>query len=149
MKKTGNSAASRTVAPVAQRARTRRPAAKITTKRAPQPPAWQGLAAEHCVPCKAGEGRLSSQEAIHLLGELEDWVYYTDHIEKRLEYRNFALALLCVNQIAAVAEASGHHPDIQLGWGYVEVRLSTHSIGGLSRNDFIVAARIDAVTASR
>ena len=103
------------------------------------------LAQESCKPCKTGEGKLTSSDAMMLMGELEDWTFYPDHIEKRLEFRNFKDALTCANKIGVIAEQQGHHPDIHFGWGYVEVVLATHSVGGLTRNDFIVAARIDAV----
>lgn len=104
------------------------------------------LAAEICKPCRRGEGKLTSAEAMLLLGELEDWTFYPDHLEKRWEFKNFRLAQGFVNQIAAVAEIAGHHPDISFGWGYVELRLATHSAGGLTRNDFVLAAKIDEAT---
>lgn len=102
------------------------------------------LTDERCRPCKKGEGKLTSQEAVVLMGELDDWVFYPDHIEKRWEFKNFTQALALVAHIAQVAHHEDHHPEIRFGWGYVEVVLNTHSIGGLSRNDFIVAAKIDA-----
>jgi 4a-hydroxytetrahydrobiopterin dehydratase len=101
------------------------------------------LTDERCTPCKKGEGKLTSQEAVVLMGELDDWIYYPDHIEKRWEFKNFTQALALVAHIAEVAHREDHHPEIRFGWGYVEVVLNTHSIGGLSRNDFIVAAKID------
>lgn len=55
---------------------------------------------------------------------------------------DFASALAFVNRIGELAEREGHHPDLKLGWGYVEVELSTHAIGGLSENDLILAAKI-------
>ncbi len=100
---------------------------------------------ESCVACKKGEGKLTSEAAIVLLGELDNWIFYTDRLEKRWEFKNFAGALAFVNRIGAVAEAQKHHPDIHFGWGYVELIITTHSVGGLSRNDFILAAKIDAV----
>ncbi len=102
------------------------------------------LAKESCTPCRSGEGKLSPQRALELLGELDHWVFYPDRIEKRWEFKNFAAALALVNRIGSVAEAQNHHPDIHFGWGYVEVVLTTHRAGGLTMNDFIVAARIDA-----
>ena len=103
------------------------------------------LTQQACKPCRGGEGKLTSEEAVVLLGELNDWVFYPDHIEKRWEFKNFKSALAFVNAVGAIAEAQNHHPEIRFGWGYVEIVLNTHSVGGLSRNDFIVAARIDAV----
>lgn len=80
-----------------------------------------------------------------LMGELEDWTFYPDHIEKRWDLKNFTQALALVAKIADIAHREDHHPEIRFGWGYVEVVLNTHSVSGLSRNDFIVAAKIDRI----
>lgn len=103
------------------------------------------LATQICQPCRTGESKLTSAEAIELVGELDDWTYFPDRIEKRWEFKGFKRPLALVANIAEIAHQQNHHPDIRFGWGYVEVVLTTHSISGLSRNDFIVAARIDAV----
>jgi 4a-hydroxytetrahydrobiopterin dehydratase len=103
------------------------------------------LSNESCIPCKKGEGKLTSEQAIVLLGELDNWVFYPDRIEKRWELKNFAQALAFVNAVGVIAEAQDHHPDVHFGWGYVELIVATHSVGGLSRNDFILAAKIDAI----
>ena len=103
------------------------------------------LAKERCQPPTTGEGKLSSGEAMVLMGELEDWTFYPDRIEKRWDFKGFKKPLGLVAKVAEIAHQQQHHPDIHFGWGYVEVVLSTHSVGGLTRNDFIVAARIDAV----
>ena len=103
------------------------------------------LSSEKCQPCRKGEGKLSSSEAMVLMGELEDWIFYPDRIEKRWEFKGYKRALALVATIAEIAHQQDHHPEIRFGWGFVEVVLNTHSVGGLSRNDFIVAARIDAV----
>ena len=102
------------------------------------------LTAEKCKPCRKGEGKLSGQDAMMLMGELDDWTFYPDRIEKRWEFNNFRRALRWVATIAKIADEEDHHPDIHFGWGYVELVLNTHSVGGLSRNDFILAAKIDA-----
>ena len=102
------------------------------------------LATERCQPCKTGEGKLSSSEAMVLMGELDDWTFYPDRIEKRWDFKGFKKPLGLVAKVAEIAHKQNHHPDIHFGWGYVEVVLSTHSVGGLTRNDFIVAAHIDA-----
>ncbi len=103
------------------------------------------LAIEQCKPCRKGEGKLTSSEAMVLMGELEDWIFYPDRIEKRWDFKGYKRALALVAAIAEIAHKADHHPEIRFGWGYVEVVLNTHSVGGLSRNDFILAARIDAV----
>ncbi|MDX2094577.1 MAG: 4a-hydroxytetrahydrobiopterin dehydratase [Alphaproteobacteria bacterium] len=102
------------------------------------------LTQEQCKPCKKGEGKLASSEAVVLMGELDNWTFYPDRIEKRWDFPNFTQALALVAHASAVAHRENHHPDIHFGWGYVEIVLTTHRLGGLSRNDFIVAAKIDA-----
>jgi 4a-hydroxytetrahydrobiopterin dehydratase len=64
-------------------------------------------------------------------------------IERTFKFANFKEALEFVDQIGALAEAEGHHPDIRFGWGYCTVELYTHKIKGLHQNDFIMAAKID------
>lgn len=64
-------------------------------------------------------------------------------IRKEFAFPDFKSALAFVNKVGEIAESEGHHPDIQLGWGRVVVELCTHAIGGLSENDFILAAKID------
>jgi 4a-hydroxytetrahydrobiopterin dehydratase len=73
-----------------------------------------------------------------------DWTVVDEHhIERAFSFPDFQSALDLVVRIGAAAEAMGHHPDIELSWGRVGVRLHTHDIGGLSEADFILAARID------
>lgn len=103
------------------------------------------LTAEKCKPCRKSEGKLSGQDAMMLMGELDDWTFYPERIEKRWKFKNFTRALALVAKISEIAHREDHHPEVRFGWGYVEVTLNTHSVGGLSRNDFIVAAKIDAV----
>lgn len=103
------------------------------------------LTQEHCEPCRSGEGKLGTSEAVTLMGELNDWTFFTTRIEKHWEFKNFKQALALVAKVASIAEQENHHPEIRFGWGYVEVVLTTHSIGSLTRNDFIVAAKIDAI----
>lgn len=69
------------------------------------------------------------------------------HIVREWKFSDFTLALKAVDAIGAIAETEGHHPDIRFGWGYLEVTLYTHAIDGLFRNDFVMAAKIDAAMA--
>lgn len=109
------------------------------------------LAKETCVPCKKGEGRLDAREAEGLLKTIDGWTFSNSpngqSIEKSFNFKNFSEALAFVNRIGPVADEQGHHPDITFGWGYVIVVLTTHDVLGLSRNDFIVAAKIDELQA--
>jgi 4a-hydroxytetrahydrobiopterin dehydratase len=108
-----------------------------------------GLAQERCVPCHGGVASLAESEAETLLAEVPRWRLAAEpsRIERGWRFKNFATALAFVEKVAAVAEASGHHPDIAFGWGYAAISLHTHAIRGLHRNDFILAARIDALDA--
>ena len=82
-----------------------------------------------------------------LAADLSGWEIVSGRsLRKNFKFPNFAAALAEVNRIGAIAEAEGHHPDILLGWGKVQVEISTHAIAGLSENDFILAAKIDAIT---
>lgn len=90
---------------------------------------------------------LSRTEAEVLMRELAGWELAGDtkSIGKRLAFPDFAQALAFVDAVGALAESEGHHPDIELGWGRVMLTLTTHAIGGLSENDLIMAAKIDAL----
>lgn len=105
----------------------------------------ESLIGKHCVPCHGGVPRLTAEEIEPLLAQLEGWqVNEEHHLSKGYEFGNFADALAFVNRVGAVAEAEGHHPDIEFGWGYARLKIYTHAIDGLSESDFILAARIDA-----
>ena len=105
----------------------------------------ESLASKHCVPCHGGVPRLGGEEIAPLLGQLSGWeVVGEHHLSKEYSFPNFADALAFVNRAGAVAEAEGHHPDIEFGWGYARLKVYTHAIDGLSESDFILAARIDA-----
>ena len=106
-----------------------------------------GLAKEKCVPCRGGVPALQGEELRELARTLGGhWsVVGEHHLEKEFHFPDFAKALAFTNAIGAVAEAEGHHPDIQLAWGKVRVTIWTHKIDGLTRSDFVLAAKIDAV----
>jgi 4a-hydroxytetrahydrobiopterin dehydratase len=85
-----------------------------------------------------------------LLAQLEGWTVVENHyLEKSYDLADFAQALDLVNRIGAVAEAQGHHPDLFLTWGRVDVSIWTHKIDGLTESDFILAAKCDATFAAR
>ena len=105
------------------------------------------LASKRCVPCEGGTPPLAGGDLERMLGQLEGWDLVEGaggkRIEKEFRFPDFRQALDFVNRLGEVAEEEGHHPDIYLTWGKVRVALSTHSIGGLSENDFILAAKAD------
>ena len=100
---------------------------------------------QSCVPCRGGVPPLTRAEAARLLGETPQWRLADDatQIDREFAFKDFKAALGFVNQVGALAEQEGHHPDITFGWGYAKVVLYTHKIHGLHQNDFIVAAKID------
>jgi 4a-hydroxytetrahydrobiopterin dehydratase len=104
------------------------------------------LTAKHCEPCEGGTPPLGEAEIERLSRQLDGWkVTVGKKLEKEYGFPDFRQALAYVNRLGEVAEREGHHPDIYLTWGKVRVELSTHSIGGLSENDFILAAKADQV----
>lgn len=106
------------------------------------------LARKHCTPCEGGMPPATKEEAAILLRRVADWKITPDGkaIGKSFRFKNFAQALTFVNKIGAIAEEEGHHPDIGLHWGRVDISLTTHAIGGLSENDFILAAKINQLS---
>lgn len=104
------------------------------------------LAARKCQPCEGGIPALRGDELQKLYSQLDGWELIGEQrLEKEYKFKDFAEALDFVNRLGAVAEAEGHHPDVFLAWGKVRVTLWTHAVGGLSENDFILAAKADAV----
>src|SRR6266568_1956615 len=102
------------------------------------------LAEKTCVPCRGGVPPLTAEETRPLQAQVKDWSVVNDHhIERQFKFKDFKTALDLVNKVGAIAEEQGHHPDIFLAWGRVEVRIWTHKIDGLTESDFILAAKID------
>jgi 4a-hydroxytetrahydrobiopterin dehydratase len=102
------------------------------------------LAGRHCAPCGRGTPRLSPEDVVRLRDQLQGWDVVDDHrLRKSWKFPDFRSALAFVNLVGEAAESEGHHPDIVLGWGKVEITLWTHAAGGLTENDFILAAKID------
>jgi 4a-hydroxytetrahydrobiopterin dehydratase len=108
------------------------------------------LVNKKCVPCHGGVAALTPAEAQKMLGRLlgGDWQLVEDGKALKREYKfpDFYRAMSFVNAVAHIANAEDHHPDIECGWGYCRIRYQTHSIGGLHENDFICAAKIEALT---
>lgn len=107
------------------------------------------LAQKLCEACNKNTPRLTESKILDLFTLLSGWNISQDGkwLEKSYKFRNFADALAFVGQVAEVAEAENHHPDIAFGWGYANLRLQTHAIDGLHGNDFIIAAKIDEISA--
>jgi len=106
------------------------------------------LADEKCIPCRGGVPPLKGEDLAAVSRELGgDWkVVEEHHLEKEYRFANFADALAFTNRVGEIAEEQGHHPDIYLAWGKVRVTIWTHKIDGLTRSDFVLAAKIDRVS---
>lgn len=105
------------------------------------------LAQKKCVACEGGAVPMTEMEAEAMSKHVKGWTVASGakKISKEFKFKNYVQAMDFANTITPIAEAEGHHPDLSIGWGRVGVELSTHSIGGLSENDFILAAKIDGV----
>lgn len=106
----------------------------------------EGLAAGKCVPCEGGVPALTPAEAASLIRALNgDWKLAPDSksLKRSIKFKDFYRTMSFVNALAHVANTEDHHPDLELGYNYCHVTFSTHSIGGLSENDFICAAKLD------
>ena len=106
------------------------------------------LIKKKCLPCEGGVDPLSPEQARSMCGELHDgWSLSEDgtEISRSFRFRNFHETMEFVNALAWVAHREDHHPDLEVGYSRCKVRYSTHAIGGLSENDFICAAKIDAL----
>jgi 4a-hydroxytetrahydrobiopterin dehydratase len=103
------------------------------------------LAQKKCVPCREGTPPLGRPEAEALHASVPRWALSIEppRLSREFTFKNFVRAMKFVNRVADLAEEEGHHPDFHVHWNRVELVLWTHDIGGLSENDFIVAAKID------
>lgn len=109
------------------------------------------LTQKKCVACEGDVPPLNKIEAEVLVKQIPGWNLSEDahSLYREYKFKDFKEALEFVDKVGAIAESEGHHPDIELGWGRAKVSLTTHAInppvGGLSENDFIVAAKVDAL----
>ena len=107
------------------------------------------LTDKKCVPCEGGVQPFTAAQINDYLTQLKtEWEVVAFHkIKKQFKFKDFKEAMVFVNKVAEIAENEGHHPDITINYNRVTIELSTHSIGGLSENDFILAAKIEEVAA--
>ena len=101
----------------------------------------------HCKPVAPGTGSVDSKQAAEFLKQLPGWGLKQDHIEKTYSFKNYYETIAFVNAVAWIANKQDHHPDMQVGYNKCTVKYSTHSVGGLSENDFICASRIESLGA--
>ena len=111
------------------------------------------LAKRHCEVCQPGTPTLSDNEIQRHHGEIPGWSVTEANGHRELtrtfKFRGFMAGVHLVNKVAAIAEAEGHHPDLLLKYGALAVSLWTHAAGGLTDNDFILAAKIDQVAGAQ
>ena len=106
------------------------------------------LIKKKCVPCEGGAIPFDISEIHKYQKKLNNWeiikneknIYF---LEKKFNFKNFLESQKFVNDVGKISEEEGHHPEISFGWGYAKINITTHSIEGLSENDFILAAKID------
>lgn len=98
-----------------------------------------------CIPCEGGMPPLTLEEIDPLKKQIpNDWeVTGNQKLQKHFEFKNFVDAMSFINKIAKLAEEEGHHPDFCVSYNKIDITLTTHAIGGLSQNDFVLAAKIE------
>tara|TARA_X000000368_G_C22913826_1_gene659874 strand:- start:632 stop:976 length:345 start_codon:yes stop_codon:yes gene_type:complete len=101
-----------------------------------------------CLPCEGGVLPFDISEIHKYQKKVDGWDISKDKkkiffLYKKFNFRNFIESQKFVNKVGEISEEEGHHPDISFGWGYAEIKITTHAIQGLSENDFILAAKID------
>lgn len=102
-----------------------------------------GLADLTCKPPKTGDAPLSTEQAERMRAEMQNWSMNYLSITREFQFKSFVEAMAFVNNVADIAQEQDHHPDIFISYKTVRLTFSTHRIGGLSQNDFIMAAKVD------
>src|SRR3990172_2546556 len=103
------------------------------------------LAGKNCKPCEGGIAPLKGPEVRNLLQQLDGWEQAGNRIAKTYVFKNYYQTMAFVNAAAWISHREDHHPDLTVGYSRCRVDYSTHAIGGLSENDFICAAKLDAL----
>lgn len=106
------------------------------------------LIKKKCVPCEGNIIPFNVSEIHKYLKKVDGWNVLKNkekifYLIKKFTFKNFLESQNFVNKVSSISEKEGHHPDILFGWGYAEIKITTHAIEGLSENDFILAAKID------
>ena len=106
------------------------------------------LLSKKCTPCEGGVPALDISEIHKYQKKVDGWDIFKDEekiffLNKKFKFKNFIESQIFINKVGEISENEGHHPDISFGWGYAEIKITTHAIEGLSENDFILAAKID------
>ena len=106
-----------------------------------------------CAPCEGGVVPFDVSEIHKYQKKVDGWDVLKDkkknfYLNKKYNFKNFFESQEFVNKVGKISETEGHHPDITFGWGYAEIKITTHAIEGLSENDFILAAKIDQIASA-
>lgn len=99
----------------------------------------------HCRPCEGGTPPLARERIDELLERLEGWEYSAGKIGKLFQFKSWSQTIAFVNAVAWIAHRENHHPDLEVGYNTCRVNYTTHAISGLSENDFICAAKVEAL----
>jgi len=103
------------------------------------------LAKRTCTPCEGGTEPMTAAEADTMLAGLEGWVREEDQIVRTYTFKNYYETMAFVNASAYISHREDHHPDLLIGYKTCKVSYTTHAVGGLSENDFICAAKLNAL----
>jgi 4a-hydroxytetrahydrobiopterin dehydratase len=103
------------------------------------------LARKKCKPCEGGVKPFSAAEASQLLKSVKGWAVESGKLAKTYSFQNYYETMAFVNALAWISHREDHHPDLSVGYNKCRVEYTTHAIGGLSENDFICAAKADAL----
>tara|TARA_Y100001970_G_scaffold164487_1_gene200979 strand:- start:936 stop:1274 length:339 start_codon:yes stop_codon:yes gene_type:complete len=104
-----------------------------------------------CIPCEGGIPGFNISEIHKYLKMVDGWEVKADsdnvyYLIKDFKFKNFIESQNFINKVGEIAEKEGHHPDIWFGWGYAKIKIFTHAIKGLHESDFVLAAKVDAIT---
>ena len=109
------------------------------------------LTKKKCIPCEGGVIPFDISKIHKYQKKVDGWDVLkneknTFFLHKKFKFKNFLDSQDFINKVGRISEDEGHHPDISFGWGYAEIKITTHAIEGISENDFILAAKIDHLT---
>lgn len=102
----------------------------------------------HCVPCEGGESPLTEEQIQKSITETPGWNYNkaSKTLQRRFQFKGFGKTMSFINAVAWIINQEGHHPEMHITFDCCDITFTTHAIGGLSTNDFICAAKINALT---
>lgn len=105
------------------------------------------LVQRSCKPCEGGTSPMGKDDMLKMLKQVDGWVFENGEITRTYTFKNYYETMAFTNALAWVAHREDHHPDLEVSYKTCRVRYSTHAIGGISENDFICAAKLNALVA--